>query len=711
MFTPDAPINNAKEDKLGRTPFASALAKAIVSFLGEESFVVGLHGKWGSGKSSILNLVVEQVEKQNASKAKDLRLNILRFNPWNFADQNQLIFQFFRQFRAFLNDDKHGLKELLNSLDEYADALAPPLELLPYGRLVSAGMKSAVKGSQKLLGVSRDINVLFEKISKESRKLKRRTLILIDDIDRLTADETRQIFQLVKLTAKFPYVVYVLAFDRHAVAQALTAVGIESGEEYLEKIVQVSFDIPPISESALTNLILAGIGELLQKEKPASFNQNRFGNLFHGGFRKSFESLRDVIRFLNGLEFGLGLIGQETNGVDFIGMEAIRVFYPKIFYAVRNNKNLFAGHIDTFIESAGSSKYSADLDKVLVATGEFSENVKDLLLELFPKLAFAFGNTVHGHTSETQWEKSYRIATSRYFDAYFSLALPEADVSVREVNAFLLSSDNERQLEEMLTRWHEEGKLKRATESLRFRLSEVPKTNRHNVLSALAAIGDKASTQGSLLAGQVPEFMFVQWAIFDTLDALPPEDQVATVREVFSKSTSLKTMANILILIEQMKAENATKFEIFSQDTLQELKNIVLDRIRSVAKTPALIENESLPMIMAVWRDWGGENSEPQAFVDESVKSDVGLLSFLNNFIYQRYSSSGRTLETKNRLSVKSLSEWMDVNSLLGRLDTLKRIDLSEKNGLVYEIVHSELQRFKNSRFKPEQFDNDPFMD
>ena len=491
MFAPDAPITDTKEDKLGRTPFASALAKAIASFPGEESFVVGLYGKWGSGKSSILNLVVEQVKKQNASKAENLRLNILRFNPWNFADQNQLIFQFFRQFRAFLNDDKHGLKALLNSLDDYADALTPPLELLPYGRLISAGVKTAVKGGQKLLGDSKDINVLFEKIAADLKKLKRRTLILIDDIDRLTADETRQIFQLVKITAKFPYVIYVLAFDRQAVAQALEKDWIGSGEEYLEKIVQVSFDIPPISEAALTNLITTGIEELLKKEKPASFDQNRFGNLFHGGFRESFESLRDVIRFLNGLEFGLGLIGQEVNGVDFIGIEAIRIFYRKIFYAVRNNKDLFSGHIDTFAQNAGSAKYAADLDNVLAATGEFNENVKSLLLGLFPKLAFAYGNTVHGHHSETEWEKSYRIAASRYFDAYFALALPQTDVSVREVNAFIASSGNESQLEEMLTRWHKEEKLKRASESIRLNNGgEIPKSNCHNVLAALVTVAE-----------------------------------------------------------------------------------------------------------------------------------------------------------------------------------------------------------------------------
>jgi len=92
MFAPDAPIETGKEDLLGRNAFAVAFAKAIASFSGEESFVIGIHGKWGSGKSSILNLVVEQIGKQNVDKSESARLHVLRFNPWNFADQNQLIF-------------------------------------------------------------------------------------------------------------------------------------------------------------------------------------------------------------------------------------------------------------------------------------------------------------------------------------------------------------------------------------------------------------------------------------------------------------------------------------------------------------------------------------------------------------------------------------------------------------------------------------------
>jgi predicted KAP-like P-loop ATPase len=67
MFSPDAPIQSANEDLLGRANFASVLTRAIVGTSGSDSFVIGIHGKWGTGKSSVLNLIVEQIRELNES--------------------------------------------------------------------------------------------------------------------------------------------------------------------------------------------------------------------------------------------------------------------------------------------------------------------------------------------------------------------------------------------------------------------------------------------------------------------------------------------------------------------------------------------------------------------------------------------------------------------------------------------------------------------
>ena len=86
MISPDLPITKSSEDKLNRESFAESLANVIL----QSTFTVGLYGAWGSGKTSLLNMVIEQVERCSTDVV------ILRFNPWLCSDPKQLVIQFFK---------------------------------------------------------------------------------------------------------------------------------------------------------------------------------------------------------------------------------------------------------------------------------------------------------------------------------------------------------------------------------------------------------------------------------------------------------------------------------------------------------------------------------------------------------------------------------------------------------------------------------------
>jgi predicted KAP-like P-loop ATPase len=55
---PDYPIKSRTEDLLRRAPLAEKVASLIFEFQGDESFVIGIDGAWGSGKTSFINLVL-----------------------------------------------------------------------------------------------------------------------------------------------------------------------------------------------------------------------------------------------------------------------------------------------------------------------------------------------------------------------------------------------------------------------------------------------------------------------------------------------------------------------------------------------------------------------------------------------------------------------------------------------------------------------------
>lgn len=93
MFYSDRPINSGNEDKLNRKGFARLLARTLVNLDSKDTFTVGLFGKWGCGKTSLVNMTLEEIENIQAEDELKKEIIIVHFEPWNFTDTNQLLTQ------------------------------------------------------------------------------------------------------------------------------------------------------------------------------------------------------------------------------------------------------------------------------------------------------------------------------------------------------------------------------------------------------------------------------------------------------------------------------------------------------------------------------------------------------------------------------------------------------------------------------------------
>ena len=102
-----------------------------------------------------------------------------------------------------------------------------------------------------------------EKIEEGLSEINEKIIIVIDDIDRLINSQIRDIFQLVKQLADFPNVIYILVMDREVVCRALNEVQKIDGEEYLEKIIQVPFEIPELRKARLNTIFFNKIEQII----------------------------------------------------------------------------------------------------------------------------------------------------------------------------------------------------------------------------------------------------------------------------------------------------------------------------------------------------------------------------------------------------------------------------------------------------------------
>ena len=245
----------------------------------------------------------------------------------------------------------------------------------------------------KLIGMltkrkPRDVPALKSEISKILREAKKRVLVVIDDIDRLTPDETRQLFTVIKALADFPNVVYLLAFDRDVAAQAIEQQGGLPGERYLEKIIQVPFELPPIDREALRAALFKRLDQVLGDTSDDLFDQSYWTNVFHDGIDPLIQVPRDVVRFTNTLSVTYPAVRGEVNPVDFIALEAIRVFLPDLYGVVRANSERFSGYSrDDRYEGDRNAAQAFRQDWVNKVPESLQASTQALLERIFPKIS------------------------------------------------------------------------------------------------------------------------------------------------------------------------------------------------------------------------------------------------------------------------------------------------------------------------------------
>lgn len=110
----DTPIKVREQDLIGRIPFAERLADILKSAAGTESLVIGLYGPWGSGKTSVINLVENALSRKDDDEKAGV--SVVRFEPWNYLTAEQLLAQFLKEVGSALDKDAHGRRKLFGKL-------------------------------------------------------------------------------------------------------------------------------------------------------------------------------------------------------------------------------------------------------------------------------------------------------------------------------------------------------------------------------------------------------------------------------------------------------------------------------------------------------------------------------------------------------------------------------------------------------------------
>ncbi len=684
MLLPDYPIDKKENDLLKRSPLARKIAEMIGKFDGKESFVIGIEGSWGAGKTSFVNMALDELSTEEVI--------IVNFNPWNFSGQNELIEDFFDSLATAIKpfqkdeDDLKKLKRMSHKLMRKSEASFSP-ELTFLGGLI----KFTATDLFKLSGKEKSLQEMRKDLDSVFKSLGKKVVIVIDDIDRLDKNETRLVMKLVKMTANFPHTVFLLAYDRVHVARRLEEDG-WPGDEFLKKIVQVSFTLPVPDHTEMRKILFSDLDETIEnlygKFKIEGENEKRWNQIVYAGFPVLFNTIRDMKRYISSLRLNWSIVNiDDVNMIDFLTIEAIRVFFPRFHSIISANKAFFLATHGVYV----SMSYHDDqpkrkkifeemLDEAEIKNTKDRQIVTKICQELFPQLE----NQNYGVDWQVIWRNEQRICSDTSFDVYFQLGIPSGRVPESEVKEVIKLLDNKDAFSDELINLVKEKRIRPILSRITDQLERIKESQLRNLVLSLWDL------EGKIIDEKTAVFDFDDFNSNTrriTYHALRNLKTRLSRKEFLDKLiNATNAIYNPLIIIRHIEEdiEKGKQGEdlLLDQKDLEYSKKVLMGRIQKSANEGKLIKTQSLPFVLFTWKKWAGD--EPvKAYVSDLLKKKDGVLAFIDGFVGMTYSSNGNYKDI-NKKNIGELYPLDEVETIVNKLtkEDLAKATESEREAI-----------------------------
>lgn len=389
---PERPIQSHREDRLGREGFIRRLTGTLINESTGRStgVVIGIAGPWGSGKSSLLNILNEHILEAYPQAL------VVRFDPWLVSGRDDLVGKFISEVTGSINArpaPSRELAEVAKLFAEYGAQLAPVAELASGGLAPMIG--GALRATQKVLSRESSLHLHRQKLERALDALPIPIVVLIDELDRISDQEVKTIAQVVRAIADFPALSYVLAYDAERVIQALgggEGGTDERGRSYLEKIVQLQIPLPITLPNEIERLV---VGELIAIEAHMSLPENwqdidRFRALMEVLVPAVVSTPRDVKRLVGTYHAVGGMVRGEVDWLGLLGFCGLLIKAPKTVENIRRNPDRVVDDPEALAEQSARVTGEVSVAERMAQIWEPDEGghgIGALLAFLFPALA------------------------------------------------------------------------------------------------------------------------------------------------------------------------------------------------------------------------------------------------------------------------------------------------------------------------------------
>lgn len=253
----DLPLVEKSDDLLNLNKYAQGLYEFIKNT--ETPMSIAIQGDWGTGKTSILNLIKNlNKETKNGKTLQTFYINTWQFSQ--FTDSSNLYFAFLSSLIKQMGLNSEEAKATVKNLAKVAF-------LVGKGVLSYSGMGNVNNFLDEIEKVATNVDNQITEIEKSkdtfiklintyrNKKKIEKLVILVDDLDRLSPKTAVDLLEAIKLFLDVEYCVFVLAIDYDVVVQGVHEkfgdhISNEKCKSFFDKIIQLPFRLPVESYSS-----------------------------------------------------------------------------------------------------------------------------------------------------------------------------------------------------------------------------------------------------------------------------------------------------------------------------------------------------------------------------------------------------------------------------------------------------------------------------
>ena len=348
-FYYDTPVSELDDDTLGFNNQAIAIAKEIGTLTRDHSWSVGIVGRWGSGKTSFMNLIKKRLEQTE----KHL---IVEFNP-RMASKPQKI-------------QEMALDSLEEAIRPYNTNLRSLMRKYMFA-LQLEGANGWVQVALSWLKSAYGAERAKDELNKALGELPKQVIFIFDDFDRLTKEEIIEVLKLIDGNANFNNIIYLAAYDREQVSKLLNS------ETYIEKYFGIEIHVPLVKKTSLVNYLGRELQQIIP-DKPKDDKLSRSVNdvlaRYRVLFNRTISTLRDAKHYLNIVKADkLMIYSVDLNTEDFMLLELLKYHNVGLYEALWKEPQRYVSFKDNICMFGAQETYSG-----------FNETDRDIISFLFP---------------------------------------------------------------------------------------------------------------------------------------------------------------------------------------------------------------------------------------------------------------------------------------------------------------------------------------